>query len=320
MDGVFGVYSVSSGAATWVDRLVGPGNDQFTSVAVGANGQLYAAGWYDQSTVLYAGAGQYPISGAGDRDILIAQVGAASGAVSMTKTFATPSFEEPQSIAWTGSEVVVSGTFSGSTTIGGTTLNSAGDFDIWVAKLRASDLTPVWAVSLGGPNRDRYPYMTVDSAGNIYVCANISGPFAVGSSTVGSAGGVDILVAKLSNADGHVLWATSLGSAGDDGASSIAVDTLGRVIVAGNAAGPITSGGTTYGNGDALIASFTGDGATRWTKVLGTSATDYGFGVAAGSDAFYAVVDLGANVGSTIEGVPILGSANPTGLVLKLQP
>lgn len=319
-DGVLGVYSVSTGAATWVDRLVGPGNDQFLSVATGASGQLYVAGWYDQSTVLYAGNSQYPISGAGDRDILIAQVGAASGAVSMIKTFATPSFEEPQSIAWTGSEVVVSGTFAGSTTLGGTTLNSAGDFDIWVAKLRSSDLSPVWAVSLGGANRDRYPYMTVDSAGNIYVCANISGPFKVGSTTVGSAGGVDILVAKLSNADGHVLWATSIGSAGDDGASSIAIDALGHVVIAGNAAGPVTPGGSAYGNGDALIASFTSDGVQRWTKIIGTTGTDYGFGVAAGSDAIYAVVDLGANLGSTIEGVPILGAPNPTGLVLKIQP
>jgi hypothetical protein len=42
--------------------------------------------------------------------------------------------------------------------------------------------------------------------------------------------------------------------------------------------------------------------------------------VASGTDAFYATVNLGADIGATIEGVPIMGSPKPTGLLLKIEP
>ena len=69
-----------------------------------------------------------------------------------------------------------------------------------------------------------------------------------------------------------------------------------------------------------MLASFNGDGTPRWTKVIGTTGSDYGSGVTTGTGAFYANVNMGADIGATVEGVPIMGAPVPTGILLKLQP
>jgi hypothetical protein len=117
-----------------------------------------------------------------------------------------------------------------------------------------------------------------------------------------------------------VLWATSFGSTGDDSPQDIAISVSGQIVVVGTIAGPITPGGPFAGGSDAAILSYNNNGTLLWTKIIGTGGTDYGFAVASGTDSFYAGVNLGADIGSTVEGVPIQGAAAPTGLLLKLQP
>ncbi len=258
-------------------------------------------------------------AGAGDRDIFIAQLSVVTGAVNMTKTFADSAFEQATGIAWTGTNIIASGFFNGAmTAFGGSMISS--DFDIWVAKLMPNG-TPEWAVALGGPGPDKYPYLTTDAAGEIYIAGTVSGSAMFGSYPVGGFGGLDVFVAKLHNSDGSVAWAKSFGSAGDDTAADIAINDSGQLIVSANIAGPILTGGPSFGDGDAAFVSYDKNGSRLWSKVVGTSGTDVGSGVAVSSDgSFYAEVNLGANIGPSVEGVGILGAANPSGLLLKIAP
>jgi hypothetical protein len=321
-DGFVGRYSVSTGQPTWVDRLIGQGDDFWAVSARGPNDTIFTAGWFDQSTSLVTGTNSQTaqaFAGAGDRDIIIAQLSDVSGAVSMTKTFADPAFEQPSGIAWTGTNIIVSGFFSGTMTAFGGSLTS-NDFDIWVAKLMPNG-TPVWIVPLGGSGPDKYPYLAVDAAGDIYIAGTVSGSAMFGAYPVGGFGGLDVFVAKLNSTDGSVAWATSFGSSGDDTASDIAINESGQLIVSANVAGPIAAGGPSFGDGDAALVSYDSTGSRLWSKVIGTSGTDYGSGVTASSDgSFYADVDLGANIGLSVEGVTISGAPDPTGLLLKIAP
>jgi hypothetical protein len=321
-DGFIGRYSVSSGQPTWVDRLIGPGDDFIAVAARGPNDTIFTAGWFDQSTSLVVGKNAQTAQGfaaAGDRDIFIAQLSDVSGAVNMTKTFADSAFEQATGIAWTGTNIIASGFFSGSMTAFGSALVSS-DFDIWVAKLMPDGM-PVWAVALGGPGPDKYPYLATDSAGNIYIAGTVSGSAMFGSSTIGGFGGLDVFVAKLRNSDGGVVWAKSFGSTGDDTAGDIALNDAGQIIVSANIAGAIVPGGPSFGDGDAALVSYDNNGSRLWTKVIGTGGTDIGSGVGASSDgSFYAEVNLGADIGPRLEGVAILGASGPTGLVLKVAP
>jgi hypothetical protein len=288
-------------------------------VAAGPGSNIFVAGWFDQSTALIDSANTRMLPGAGDRDVLIAELNVATGQFGMTKTFAGPGFEHPTDIAWSGSHVIAAGFFAGTTVFGSTSLTSMG-FDAWVAKLMPADGTPLWAVRLGGAGHDKYPYVALDSAGDIYVTGIISGSARFGADDVGGAGGIDIYVAKLRNSDGGVVWARSLGSTGDDDAAGIAIGSSGQLIVTGSIAGPLQAGGPWAGDSDAVIVSYSSDGTRLWTKVIGTSAVDGGSGVASGTGAFYVNLNLGADIGATVEGVQILGAPKPTGLLLKISP
>jgi hypothetical protein len=321
-DGFVGRYSISTGQATWVDRLIGPGVDLLVSSTLGPNDTVFTAGFYDQATTLISGTNAQTaksLAPGGDRDAMIMQQSDVDGSIGLVKTFADAAFEQPVGIAWTGSNIVLSGTFSGTMTAFGGSLQSQ-DFDIFVAKLTAAGV-PVWVKPLGGSGRDTAGKVVVDAAGDIYLAGQISGTAMLGSYPVGGFGGVDIFVAKLNSADGSVAWAKSFGSTGDDEVSAITINSGGQLLVTANVLGPITTGGPSFGGSDAALVSYATTGTHLWTKIIGTSGTDYGSGAAASSDgSFYANVNLGANIGTTLEGVTILGASAPTGILLKLAP
>jgi hypothetical protein len=318
-DGFVGRYSIATATNSWSTRLVGAGDDRLVSMAPGPGGTIYVAGWFDQDTALVSGSTMKTFTNAGDRDVLVAQFNTSNGQLGITKTFGGPSLEQAAAIAWTGSNIIVAGNFSGTTSFGSTTLTSQ-DFDIWVAELVPSDGSAVWAVPLGGPGRDTYPAITVDAAGDIYVAGTITGSATLGSYSVGGAGGADVFVAKLANSNGAVLWAYSFGSSGDDTAAGIAIGPTGNLLVSAFVTGPLQPGGTFFGMTDGVLASYAGDGTHLWTKVIGTSQIDYALSVTSAADAFYATLQLGGDIGATIEGVPIIGAPSPSGLLLKLQP
>jgi hypothetical protein len=325
IDSFVGEYSVTSGQPAWVDRLAGPGADFLGGLANGPNQSVFVAGYYDQSANFVSSSANKMLVNAGDRDIVVGQINApqiaTAGGIGLVKTISDSSFEQATSVTWTGTQIVAAGIFNGMTTFGSKTLTSQ-DFDIWVAKLSAADGTPIWAVRLGGAGPDKYPEVAVDASGGIYVAASITGSVNLGSFTVGGAGGIDTFLAKLSNADGSVVWATSYGSSGDDQApQGLAIDSSGEILVAGGIAGPIEANGPFMGgSSDAFFAAYNGAGTRLWTKVVGTAGSDVAGGVAAGSGAFYVTANLGGSIGSTLEGVTIQGAGSPVGLLLKVEP
>jgi hypothetical protein len=321
-DGFVGRYSITTGQATWVDRLTGPGTDLLVASTLGPNDTIFTAGFYDQNPTLINGTSAQTaqsLVGGGDRDAVIMQESDVDGSIGLVKTFADSAFEQPVGIAWTGSNIILSGSFSGTMTAFGGSLQSQ-DFDIFVAKLTAAGV-PVWVQSFGGSGRDTAGNVVVDAAGGIYLTGQVSGTVMLGSHQVGGFGGVDVFVAKLNNANGSVAWATSFGSTGDDAVSAITMNSAGQLLVTANVVGPITAGGPSFGGSDAALISYSDTGTPLWSKIIGTSGTDYGSGASASSDgSFYANVNLGANIGPTVEGVTILGAADPTGVLLKLAP
>ena len=117
-----------------------------------------------------------------------------------------------------------------------------------------------------------------------------------------------------------MVWATSFGSAGDDGVNGIAISPSGQIVVAADVLGPLEPGGASFGGRDAVFVSYDAAGQIVWTKVIGTSGSDSGAAVASGERSFYAAAGLGTDIGPTVEGVQIIGAAKPVGLVLRLQP
>jgi hypothetical protein len=318
-DGFVGRYGPSGPA--WVRRLVGPGEDKFVASANGPNSTLYAAGWFEQTAML-AQTPNTPLTltSAGYRDIVITQFNSFTGAPVLAKQFGGPSSEQTSGIAWTGSQIVVSGFFDGTTTFKkGLSITTVGALDVWAAAFMP-DGTPLWAARFGGAGDDRSAGLAVDTAGDIYLSGDFVGQVAFGATKLTAVGGHDVFLAKLSGKTGGVIWATSVGSTGDDGCGAPAINAAGQLFLPMNISGPIGAGGLYRGGLDAAIVAFNNDGSRRFTQVLGTGGDDRAVAVSAGTNAVYAALSLGGDIGPNLMGVPIVGAPKPTGLVLKIQP
>jgi len=319
-DGYIGVYG--PGAPAWVQRIVGPGDDKIVAVAQGPGSSIYGAGWYEGAPT-FNGA-TLPTSS--NRDLFLARFDVFTGAVQLTRTYSGTGREEISGAARAGDAVVVSGMFDDTLNIGGGTIAATGGgLDVFAAKLTAAGDT-IWAVRFGGTGDDRDPRVVVDSAGDVYLLGSFTGQIAFGALNLVAHGATDVdtFVAKLRGADGSVAWAISLGTAamgttnGVDSILDAAVDTAGHLAIAGVLGGPL-DGKTSAGGLDAYVASLdTSNGALRWRNIYSSDKDDRAFAVTVGRNGdVYAVIDLG---GPFDFGMPIIGAATPTSVLLRLAP
>lgn len=132
-------------------------------------------------------------------------------------------------------------TFGGLTTSSDLPEQSSGaaGFDSFAARLDPSGATLLWVTYFGGMGDDIERDLVVDAAGDAYLFGETTsadlpttpGAFDRSCGADGSCnGGADMFVAKLSGADGSLLWATFLGGSGSDIAGKIAVAGTSAVV------------------------------------------------------------------------------------------
>ena len=100
--------------------------------------------------------------------------------------------------------VIAVGTFSGSLMVGGRTLTSAGEDDVFVVKLDGITGSVVWARRFGGFSYESGKGVRTDAANNIYVVGDFFNPVDFGGGELGSANEFDVFVLKLTPAGDHV--------------------------------------------------------------------------------------------------------------------
>jgi hypothetical protein len=194
--------------------------------------------------------------------------------------------------------IYVCGDFGGTATFGTTTLTSAGNNDIFLAKYNSNgDLQ--WAKRAGGTGSDRAYGITV-SATEVYISgdfegtANFNTPSATGSNELTSAGNRDIYLAKyISNGD--FQWAKRAGGTSDDIVYGVAVSGT-EVYIAGYFNGtanfntPSATGSnqiTSIGGTDIFLAKFNSSGDFQWAKRAGGTSNDIAYGIAVSATDVY---------------------------------
>ena len=222
-------------------------------------------------------------------------------------------------------DVAIVGDFQGSLNLGGTTLVSAGGYDVFVAKYSGSTGAHLWSRSGGGLGADSGKGVAVDPSGNVLITGEFNGTALFGGLSMISANlNNGVVVAKYSP-NGTIAWArgySGLTSWGLASGRGIAADKSGNVYITGAVTGAVDLDGALLGNGtlDVMVAKLNpADGSRMWANFYGTDVDDYGTSVNATPDgnivvtgSFSTSVDFGCGSMFTTGGMD--------GFAVKLTP
>ncbi|MFO0593155.1 MAG: SBBP repeat-containing protein [Polyangiaceae bacterium] len=250
-------------------------------------------------------------------------VGADCGGAQWQKRFGATGDQQANAVARDPlNNVLVTGRFGGSFSIGGSVLMSAGGYDMFVAKLDPSG-TPLWAKRFG----DAAIYqegldITSDAQGDVIVAGYFEGTMNVGGVVLTSSGATDAFVMKL-DPNGDTLWAKRFGAGGAQLAQAVAVDGQGNIAILADGFQTIDFGGgvlTSAGNYDMFVAKFDPSGAPLWSKRFGGANADFAQSLAfdgAGNILFTGKTDTALDFGS---GTPLPAAGGQDAVLVKLDP
>lgn len=193
-----------------------------------------------------------------------------------------------------------------------------------------------WTKRLGGTGGDSAYSITTDTNNNVIVTGSVTGIVDLNGdgdtsdaneTPSGTYGGGDGLISVF-NSSGTLVWSKRMGGTGTDWGQTITTDTDNNVIVVGivNGSADLNGDGTidaldanetpsgTYGNRDGFISVFNSSGTSVWSKRLGGTGTDYGYGIT--TDTNNRVIVTGIVTGAADlngDGDTLDANENPTG-------
>ena len=206
----------ASGALVWTRTVGGPSGDIGSGIAADGAGNSYVTGFFNGPATFGAGEpSQTTLTGAGT---FIAKYNAIGTLVWAQRAAGN----HGRGIATDGTGYsYVTGELAG---------------DIFVAKYDPNGAL-VWSKRAGGTGGDRGEAIATDGAGNSYVTGLLAGTGTFGAgevnqTTLTSAGGADIFVAKY-DSSGALVWAKRAGASISDLGHGIATDGAGNAYVTG---------------------------------------------------------------------------------------
>jgi len=193
----------SAGAHQWTTTFGGTSDDSGYSVAVDGSGNVYAAGYFNNTVDFGAG----DVTSAGTYDVFVTKFNS-SGAHQWTTTFGGTGGDVSYELAVDGSgNVHVTGYFNGTVNFGAGEVTSAGGWDVFVTKLNSSGVHQ-WTTTFGGTGNEGGWSVAVDGSGNVHVTGYFDGTVNFGAGEVTSAGGWDGFVVKLDSAGDATVTAS----------------------------------------------------------------------------------------------------------------
>ncbi|MFO0589497.1 MAG: hypothetical protein U0441_18310 [Polyangiaceae bacterium] len=261
------------GGVGWAVGFGMVGQQQGFGIATDAIGNAYVAGGFTGQLPV-GGSGVPPLVSQGGSDAFLIKLDPA-GLPVWYKSYGSASIYEQASSIVTDAQgnLIVAGYFDGSVNFGGGALTTAGNLDIFVAKLDPQG-NQMWAKRFGDAASQYAVDVAVDGSGNVFLLTRGFGTTDFGGGGLTSAGTFDVYLAKL-NANGAFQWAKRFGGPMDDDAAAVTVDGTGNVIITGSMSEALDFGGgavNTQGGFDVYVAKFNTNGTLQWSKRYGDAA------------------------------------------------
>jgi hypothetical protein len=181
--------------------------------------------------------------------------------------------------------IYLAGTFQGTATFGGATLNAAGgadDDDVFVAKLNPASGFE-WARRAGGVGRDGGYTLALNAAGTLFVGGEITGAAAFAETVVEVGANWQAFIAAY-NAAGTLQWVKTTTSTDTDNSvfiNALTLDPQGNLIAVGSFTGTVNFGTNIKNalpkglNFDVFVGKFSSsNGSEIWVQTAGGTDID----------------------------------------------
>lgn len=284
-------YNATTGAYIWAISVGGSTNsDAAIRMALDGAGNVYVCGTFGGTADFNPLGVPNNKVAVGTQDIFFARYNPGGLCDWATTIGAAATGSGALDITVSGTDLYVTGRFTGSINFGGGNLTSAGADDIFIGKYATATGAYTNAIKVGGTGLDTGEGIIADGAGNVWVTGTLNVGGAVNFNPLGaifnrtSAGSTDVFVAKydatLNLVGANMAWLIGVGGA--DVGKSLAVDASNNLYVVGEFSGGVidfdpsgaVANRSSSGGADGFIVSYTSAGAFRWVKTIGTTVGD----------------------------------------------
>jgi len=304
----------------WSSYLGAGGEDRGHDIAVDAGGNVlvtgttYSSGWV-------SGGWDETLSG-GAWDGFVVKLSASGG--HLWSSYLGGSGEDGGygvAADAAGNALVTGQTMSSGWVSGGWDTNHGGGYDGFLVKLSPSG-GHLWSSYLGGGSDDRASGIALDATGSVLVTGyTTTSGWVSGGWDTSYGGDYDAFVVKLS-ASGEHLWSSYVGDSAWEQGYGIAADAAGNALLTGYTWSlALASGGrqTSLGGTDAFVVKLSATGGHLWSRYLGGSGHDRGYGIAADLAGNALVTGTTGSPGWTSGGWQTSFGGDYDGFVVKLS-
>lgn len=286
---VFATEFTRSGSLNWSTYLGGSNSDAGEGLAIDIDGNLLITG-YTSSPNFPTTSGTYQTSNGGGNDAFLVRLspmghldwGTYIGGTADDYGFSVTTDGQGNPFICGHGESI-----DFPTTTGAYQEVLSGGRDAFLSKFTSTG-SLCWSTLLGGTGEDRGWSAVSDKSGSIYIQGRTESndfPVSSGAFQTTSGGLRDLFISKFTS-NGSFRWSTYFGGSGNEGGTSLLVDSSGNVLCAGGTESsdfPITNGAyqmNLNGSSDAFLSKFAPNGTLGWSTFYGGSESDQGLAIA----------------------------------------
>lgn len=290
LSGSFDSYLVktdASGNMLWGTYFGGTSVDVVYSLAVDASGNVYAGGdTFSTSNIASVGAHQ-TVYGGGVDDCMLFKFSPAGQRIWSTYYGGLEHDIIGSLTIDSNGDVIITGHTDSNNAIatpGAYNTIYATGYDVFVTKFNSAGVLQ-WGTYYGDTGIDEGWGIDCDEQDFIYVTGFTSSLFGIAAGTPhqGTYGGGfnDAFIAKFNPAGTNLVWGTYFGGNGDDAATALKYDQMGKIIITGNTNSTVNIATAASHQSvlasaeDGYITAFNLNGAQQWGTYFGGEEADY---------------------------------------------
>ncbi|MCP4440876.1 MAG: S8 family serine peptidase [Aureispira sp.] len=274
-----GSTTLSSGAATqnyivkyddlnqvlWAQAVIGHDNNMIRKIEVDQNNNLYLVGTYVNDVTV---AGTSFSNTTNKQRNFIAKLDPNGSLLWAKEIVGTDENAASGLVVDSNNDVYIAGHFYGTATWDATHIhtNTGVGSDSYVAKYNSAGAIQ-WVQTFGGSASDAFYALAIDQNDNLVAGGMFYGTASYGGPSYNSAGDADMVVLRLSSANGTAQWSKQIAGTGNQVLSHISTDISNAVYIAGTYQNSITFADNTHNAAASLnviLAKYDENGYEQW--------------------------------------------------------